>query len=296
MPELERAHYQLDVDATTAKASLDAFAREITKSLDAREAVMGKLLTEEPWDLFIGVITETDRMHHSLWSALEDRAHPHHQFFLDVYRRIDRWLGRVYEWYGNRGLFMLMSDHGFCRITREVYINYWLKTEGYLRFTSDSPASPADIAGPTTAFALDPARISIHTRNRYPRGSVASAEEYDRLRNELRDRPAGLTIEGARVIKRVFFKEELYDGAALPGAPDLVLLPEWGYDLKGALNRPALTGTTLLSGMHTQDDATCVLNTPSLAKSPVHITDLAPTALKYLGVPSLAPMDGTALT
>ncbi len=295
VPDLERANYQLDVDATTAKTSLDAFARELTKSLDAREAVIRRLMTGEAWDLFIGVITETDRMHHYLWAALDDHAHPQHAFFLDLYRRIDRWLGEVYEWYRGRGLFILMSDHGFCGITQEVYLNHWLTSEGYLALAAEPPASHHDLAPATRAFALDPARIYIHTKDRYPRGAVASREEYDRLRHELRERLAALTIDGARVIKRVFLKEELYAGPELAAAPDLVLLPERGYDLKGALYRPALTGRTLLTGMHTQDDSTFFINVPGVRASRVHITDLAPTALKHLGVPPLAPLDGTPL-
>ena len=295
VPDLERAGYQLDVDATIAKESLEAYARALTSSLDAREAVIWRLMTEQAWDLFVGVITETDRMHHYLWAALDDPSHPQHGFFLDLYRRIDAWMGKVYEWYRGRGLFILMSDHGFCGIKKEVYLNYWLKAEGYLSFLTDRPASPADMAPGTTAFALDPARIYIHTKDRYPRGSVGTREAYDRLRAELRERLAALTIDGERVVKRVFFKEDLYVGPEAASAPDLILLPERGYDLKGALGRTTLSGNTLFTGMHTQDDSTCFLNVPGLRTSPLHITDLAATVLAHLGVPPLVPLDGTSL-
>lgn len=295
VPDLQRAGYQLDVDATTAKMSLEAFAKELIKSLDAREAVIWRLLTEQTWDLFIGVITETDRMHHYLWAALEDPAHPQHRFFLDFYRRVDAWVGKVCDWYRGKGLFMLMSDHGFCGIKTEVYLNWWLRSEGYLSFSVDPPTSHNDISPATRAFALDPARIYIHTKDRFPRGSVASTDEYERLRRELREKLSALTIDGAKVVKRVFLKEELYHGAELAGAPDLVLLPEWGYDIKGALHRPALTGKTLLTGMHTQDDSTFFINVPGITKHPIHITDIAPTALKHLGVSPIAPFDGVSL-
>lgn len=295
VPELKSAGYQLDVDATIAKDSLEAYARVLADSLDAREAVIWRLMTGQAWDLFVGVITETDRMHHYLWAALEDPTHPQHEFFLDMYRRIDAWVGKVYDWYRGRGLFVLMSDHGSCGIQREIYLNNWLKAEGYLSFLSDPPTSPADIAPNTTAFALDPARIYIHTRDRFPRGSVASREAYDRLRAELRERLAGLTIDGEPVVQRVFLKEELYAGPQSASAPDLVLLPRRGYDLKGALGRATLSGNTLLTGMHTQDDSTCFVNVPGVRMSPLHITDLAATALAHLGVTPLASLDGTSL-
>ena len=47
----------------------------------------------EAWDLFIGVVTECDRLHHYFWSEYADPAAPHHRKFLDVYRQLDDVLG-----------------------------------------------------------------------------------------------------------------------------------------------------------------------------------------------------------
>ena len=66
-----------------------AFVDELWDALAKREEALWHLLVEEPWSLYIGVVTETDRLHHYLWAAIEDEAHPQHSFFKDYYRKVD---------------------------------------------------------------------------------------------------------------------------------------------------------------------------------------------------------------
>ena len=61
--------------------------------------------------------------------------------------------------------------------------------------------------------------------------------------------------DGNKILKNVYFKEELYQGAYLDQAPDLVLLSHHGYDLKGKAYNDRVFARTNLEGMHTQDDA-----------------------------------------
>ena len=61
--------------------------------------------------------------------------------------------------------------------------------------------------------------------------------------------------DGKYVAKKIYFKEELYHGPFIKDAPDLVILPSHGYDLKGKVNSAEVFGRTDLTGMHTQDDA-----------------------------------------
>jgi predicted AlkP superfamily phosphohydrolase/phosphomutase len=112
-----------------------------------------------------------------------------------------------------------------------------------------------DIGSDTKAFALDPSRLYINLKDKYPSGKVESSD-YDLIRYEIKDRLETLTAEGGnRVIKKVFLKEELYTGPYLIQAPDLVLLSFNGYDLKGKVNSSKVFGRSDLEGMHTQDDA-----------------------------------------
>jgi len=298
LPFLEHLNYQLDVDASKAKESLEVFAEELVKVLDAREKVLWHLLVNEHWDLFVGVITETDRMQHYLWAAIEDRQHAYHDFFKSFYTRLDRFIGKVYEWFQGRGIFIIMSDHGFCKIHKEVYLNNWLRSEGYLRFSTPNPQSYEDLDKQSRAFNMDPARIYINLKGKYPHGCVSPGEEYDAIREELKSRLFHLKVEGIPVIQKVFFKEELYHGPFLDTAPDILLLPHWGFDLKGTLTKRDLVGNSLLTGMHTQDDATFFINVKNVKDGEnerVNIMHLAPTAVKGTGVEVDQEFDASSL-
>ena len=66
-----------------------------------------------------------------------------------------------------------------------------------------------------------------------------------------------------KVVKYAFLKEEIYSGPYLEMAPDLVLIPEYGYDLKGSVKRKEVFGRSEgLYGMHTQDDAFFFIDRP----------------------------------
>ena len=69
-----------------------------------------------------------------------------------------------------------------------------------------------------------------------------------------------LEVDGARVLKAVYKKEDIYHGPHMDGAPDLVLLSNYGFDLKGSIQRDVLSEKGFLSGMHTQDDAMLYLS------------------------------------
>ncbi len=299
VPMLEQANYELDVDATKAGESLEKFSENLVRALDAREKVLWHLLVNEPWDLFVGVITETDRMHHYLWAAIEDPRHPFHDFFKSLYARVDRFLGKVYEYFRGKGVFMLMSDHGFCQIQKEVYLNNWLISEGYLKFSTPNPRSYGDLDKESKAFNMDPARIYLHLKNKYPYGSVSPGEEYHTIREELKTKLLGLKVNGAPVIQKVILKEEIYHGPFLDTAPDIVLVPHWGFDLKGTITKQDLTGNSLLTGMHTQNDSTFFINVKNVKPGHINqrfnIINIAPTVLKAMNIKAEGYFDAASV-
>jgi predicted AlkP superfamily phosphohydrolase/phosphomutase len=120
---LKNIGYRMDVDTKKALESPEALAIEIDETFEIRKKAIMHFLLEEEWDLFIGVVTETDRLHHYLWAALEDKRHGQHKFFLDFYRKLDRFIGEVYESIGDDIPFIIVSDHGFTSIKKEIYLN-----------------------------------------------------------------------------------------------------------------------------------------------------------------------------
>jgi predicted AlkP superfamily phosphohydrolase/phosphomutase len=259
---LNEVGYRIDLDTTRARQDHEFLFQDLDITLASRERAVDFLWKEIDWDLFIVVITGTDRLMHFLWDAFENETHPYHQDFLDYFVKVDSFVGRMYERFvglngskDRKNQFCMLSDHGFTKIETEVYLNRWLQENGYLKFQKDQPETIMDIGPGSLAFALDPSRIYINSKEKYPLGTI-DRTDYGRVRKELKQGLEALTFEGnKKVAKRVYYKKELYHGPNADRAPDLVVLSNHGYDLKGKVNSGAVFGRTNLMGMHSQDDA-----------------------------------------
>jgi predicted AlkP superfamily phosphohydrolase/phosphomutase len=277
---LERLGYQIDIDTVKARTDTEFLWKELDRTMSGRERALD-LLWKEPWDYFEFVVTGTDRLHHFLWNAYQDETHPGHVRFLDYYRRVDGVIGRIADSFrkltGSDRSLHIMSDHGFCGIVQEVYLNAWLEREGYLGFTNPAPRGFEEIAPATTAFALDPNRIYLNRAGRFPAGTVRP-EDAGGLRAEIARKLEGLEYEGRKVVRRVFPAEEIYQGPLVDQGPDLVVLGENGFDMKGSLKKKEVFGRTDLQGMHTWDDA--LFWSASEEGTDLAISDLAKIILK----------------
>ena len=257
LSKLQELNYRIDIDTSRARTDYEFLMKDLDETLTIREKTANYLWENEDWDLFMIVITGTDRLQHFLFDAFVDENHPYHKAFINYYQKIDAFVGRIYEKYKKikaEKSFFMFSDHGFTQIKTEVYINRWLYENGYLKFNTDKPQMVSDIGPGTLAFALDPSRIYINLKEKYPLGTV-DKKDYDRLREELKKAFLEIKYEGEPILRQVFFKEELYSGSYLDYAPDLVLLSKHGYDLKATVQRDAVFGRSGLQGMHTYDDA-----------------------------------------
>lgn len=267
---LKAMDYRIDVDTQKAQDK-EYFYRDLSDTLAARDRAFSELWKEE-CDLFIAVITDTDRLQHFEWDAVEDEGHPRHQRAMEFYTKVDSLVGKLLEMHGSDD-FLIMSDHGFCAIDEEVYINRILKENGFLEWEKDPPEGIGMLTERTSAFALDPSRIYVHSAGRYTRGRIDAAA-FEKVRAELKAFFLGLERNGKKVIRQVFFKEEIYDGPHIDKAPDMVLMSERGFDLKGNIRSAVPFARTHFSGMHTRDDAFLISGGGKLAERP-HIEDLS---------------------
>ncbi len=280
---LSSTGYRLDVDAGKAVKSMDEFTDDIMQTFRKRVEAINHLYDSEEWDLFIAAITETDRLHHYLWAALDDTSHPQHDFFMGFYKELDRFIGAFYEKIESDIPFIMLSDHGFTTIKKEVYLNVYLKEKGYLDFIKKEPESFDSLASESKAFVLDPSRVYIHLKDKFSRGCV-DREKYEDLRNAIREDMLLLKIDGEKVVSEVFFKEELYNGDCFPEAPDLIVLSTDGYDLKGSIRKNELVGMEgPFTGGHTRGNATFYINRPTRCDS-ADIVDAGVTVLKLLDI------------
>ena len=167
--------------------------------------------------------------------------------------------------------FYLLSDHGFCGIEREFYLNKWLEQEGFLSLDGDKKDSFASIAAGTRAFALDPNRIYINVAGKYPRGAVRPGD-VAALKTDIKGRLLALAHDGRPVFREIFDRDDIYDGPHAASGPDLVAVAHNGFDVKAHLGKSEVFAKTNLTGMHTYDDAVFWAAEPP---ANVHITDLA---------------------
>jgi predicted AlkP superfamily phosphohydrolase/phosphomutase len=277
---LEQMGYQIDIDTVKARESPEVLWQELTKTMAGRQKALN-YFWEEPWDYFEFVVTGTDRLHHFLWKAYEDPAHPSHQSFLDYYRHIDRLIGKIVGSYhkltSTYDGFYILSDHGFTGIVQEVYLNVWLEKNGYLKFAKPEPVGLEDISARTRAFALDPNRIYLNLKHKFPKGTVERSNR-KALKEEIAGKLRKLDYHGRKVVREVVFAEAVYSGPHAGKGPDLIVVGEPGFDMKGSVKKKEIFGRSGLQGMHTWDDA-FFWSTDELGDG-LAIEDVAPIILK----------------
>jgi predicted AlkP superfamily phosphohydrolase/phosphomutase len=270
--------YRIDVNARVAAEDPDAFFGDLFATFDKRKEAIEHLYEKEEWQLFIGTVTETDRLHHFFFDSA--REGKHYGVFEKFYRELDAFIGDMARRAEkDRALFMTCSDHGFTPIKTEVYINKWLSENGYLEL--DGLDGLKGIKPGTKAFCLDPARLYVHRKGRYDRGSV---EEKDcaSLVEEIRGRMSEIEYNGEKVVKDLFVRGDIFRGPHTEEGPDICLLPHYGFDLKGAVNRDSVFGTSHFRGMHTYDDAHLFMSSPAADVRDMRIEDVAGIILTHL--------------
>ncbi|MFW6131453.1 MAG: alkaline phosphatase family protein [Candidatus Aminicenantaceae bacterium] len=254
---LEKIGYQIDVDTLKSRENLEFLWNDLDRTLTGRLKALD-LLWNEDWDYFEFVITGTDRLQHFLWYAYEDEKHKYHNHFLDYYRKIDQAIDKINtslkKTHHEEGYLYMLSDHGFTGIEQEVYLNAWLVKNGYLETSDPSPKSLEDITPSTRAFALDPNRIYINLKGKFPNGHVDKSEK-KALKEEISNKLKKLTFKGKKVVREIFDTEKIYSGPYVSKGPDLIVLSEYGFDMKGSIKKKEIFGRSNLQGMHTWDDA-----------------------------------------
>jgi predicted AlkP superfamily phosphohydrolase/phosphomutase len=319
------ATWPLNEDRLDEKAFMD----DLYRAFDDRAQVILHRLDARQWDVLVGVIESTDRVQHMMWRFL-DPQHPMYDEALAarfgdtverVYRRADQLLAEVRERVGPDMPIVVVSDHGFHSFRWAVNLNTWLVQEGYLVLKgSRTETKTLDNLflgtgefwenvdwSKSRAYAMGLGQVFINVKGREGQGIVSPGLQYQEVVNELAARLMTLTDpnNGTRIISGVYKRDEIYSGPFVKDAPDLQVgmvdgyRVSWQTTLGGSPAGIIYANTRKWSGDHCGFDyktipGVLITNQRVTATSP-RIIDIAPTVLKYFGVPIPKDIDGRPL-
>ena len=296
---LEDRDYRIDVNAKLGHdANKTEFIENAHATLEARHDVFTHYLAEDDWDLFFGVYMSTDRVNHFLFGDYATDGE-YKSEFLEFYRTLDEYIGEVRDMLDDDTTLIVASDHGFTRLEWELNCNQWLTNEGWLSYDTDAdnePDSLADIDGKTRAYSLIPGRFYLNLEGREPEGVVPESE-YEAVREELIDDLESLTgPDGRKVCKRIVKGETVFDGDHDEIAPDLVVIPTDGFDLKSGFGgKESVFTEGPRNGMHKFENSLLYATDPDFDVTGANLYDVVPTILDRMEIETDGVFDGESL-
>jgi predicted AlkP superfamily phosphohydrolase/phosphomutase len=177
---------------------------------------------------------------------------------LDYFQEIDNIIGNIKNKLKENDKFIIISDHGMELIEHNVNLNTYLEKERLLSL-SEKGKRYNRIEKGTVAFVLEPGRVYLNKKGIFPNGTIEEHDEKEVI-NQLKDILIDLKFENQRVIKNVYEKEEIYVGKMINSAPDLVLVENKGFNLKGSIGKERIIeNETTFSGKH-NDNSFILIN------------------------------------
>jgi predicted AlkP superfamily phosphohydrolase/phosphomutase len=274
-----------------------AFLEQTWLTLAEREAMFENALAHTRRGVVACVFDTSDRVQHMFYRQLEEGG----GVIEDLYRRMDRLVGKAMEQLDGGTILLVLSDHGFCAFRRAVNLNSWLCRNGYLAMDGEA----VDWSR-TRAYCLGLSGLYLNLRGRERHGVVAPGAEADALKRELIAKLAGLEDDerGQVAIRQVYATDKLYRGPYLGAAPDLIIGYNEGYRTSWEAAVGKVTARVIednpkhWSGDHSVDPALVpgvLFSSRRLDCDTPGIEDMAPTALDLFGVTPPAWMDGKPL-
>ncbi|MFX1503325.1 MAG: alkaline phosphatase family protein [Promethearchaeota archaeon] len=259
LPKLKEFKYEIDVDSSLAhEQSIDIFFNELFKVLNIRRKTFEYFWDYSNWNNFMPVITGSDRIGHFFWEIYENPKNSYHYRFLDYFQEIDTIIGDIKNKLKENDKFIIISDHGMELIEHNVNLNTYLEKEGLLKL-SEKGKRYNRIEKGTMAFILEPGRVYLNRKGIFPNGTIEKHEEKEAI-NQLKDILFDLEFENQKILRNVYKKEEIYAGKMIDSAPDLVLVENKGFNLKGSIGKEnIIENENTFSGKH-NDNSFILIN------------------------------------
>ncbi|KKK44713.1 MAG: Type I phosphodiesterase / nucleotide pyrophosphatase [Candidatus Lokiarchaeum sp. GC14_75] len=263
---LKKLNYMIDIDSSLAhQQSQDKLFDQLIKVLEIRKKTYQYFWDKLDWHNFMVVITSTDRFGHFLWNTYHNSENIGHSRALQFFQKIDDFIGDLRDRLKEDDNFIILSDHGMEEIKQNMNLNTYLEQENLLKLSNRHKNYNRILEG-TKAFVLDPGRVYLNKKGLYPNGSVSKEDEIGVI-EELKKIFHELKYKNQKVIKRVHEKHEIYNGALIDKAPDLVVLENPGFNPKGGIGKKIIFEDDDFSGMH-NDSAFLFINKDIDLKKP----------------------------
>ncbi len=283
------------------------FLDNVYDVLREREAMLELELNRMESGILYAYFESSDIMQHMFWRYM-DENHPLYEpnapqeyknMIASWYERMDGILGRVMHRIGPDDTLIVLSDHGFDTFRRAVHVNTWLRDNGYLELKDPAAMQGAPLLkdvdwSRTKAYALGFNAIYINEKGREKEGIVSPGAEKEKLKDEIASKLEQWTDKkyDARVVNKVYKREEAFWGPLSDETPDLVVgfslgyRASWQTALGDAPKNDMEDNLRKWSGSHLFDPALVpgiLFTNRKLAKQNPAIIDIAPTVLKIVG-------------
>ncbi len=262
--------------------------------------------------------TSLDQNSHMLWHAL-DESHPIHekdkasiccQYMEFLYHSMDEMLGKTLKTIDDNTTLIIMSDHGFASFRRCFQINTWLKENGYITLHDDFKQEEYEFFGNvdwsrTKAYNLGINSVYLNLRGREQKGTVDPSQK-DALLKEISEKLLAVRDpeNGEQVITKVYKTSEVYRGAYVDIAPDLVL----GFNRGYRASWETILGGFPLGIVNDNEDKWSgdhcmasdlvpgvILSNKKIEIPDPTLADIGPTVLQEYGIEPSKEMEGRAL-
>ncbi|HPW18918.1 MAG TPA: alkaline phosphatase family protein [Candidatus Aminicenantes bacterium] len=261
--------------------------------------------------------SNADQRQHMFW-RLTDPGHPAYREDLArhfggvierTYGEMDRALGLALGRAGKDTVVLVLSDHGFASFRRGFNLNTWLLQNGYHRLLRPWKQAESQLFDNTDwtksrAYGVGLNSLYVNEAGRERDGIVKPGPDKDNLVREIAGKLEALTDPktGERPILKAFVSRDVYHGANVGQAPDIVLGFNRGYRISwqsplGGFPREVLEDNTQKwSGDHMSAPdvlpGIAFANREFTAEAPV-LQDLTASVLGVFGVEKPREMTGT---
>ncbi|ONI76179.1 hypothetical protein ALI144C_36510 [Actinosynnema sp. ALI-1.44] len=279
----------------------ESFVPDVLEA-DRRRGAAALLLYGKGADVVLVNLTSIDRLSHIYWQELElGPEHTADSAVFAAYQTADRVIGDALDRADEQTTVLAFSEIGFGPLRSYCAVNDDLADAGLLVRNTDGAGNTTVDWSATTAFEAVQGThgVNINLRGRYQQGTVAP-QDYHKVRADVAEQLAAVINPrtGRPMFAAVSPSEEIYQGAAVTEAPDLILEPaDWRYLPLGDQTWAKKVHRTWQSAWHRRESYWALAGPATARANAVAApVDITATLVHLLGRDVPATLPGKPLT